>query len=280
MKRLYEADRGRLFEYVGREPEMNLFFVGDVENYGLESEIVSAYALPDGDDWDCVLLQYFDMYLIYSQREKLQAGKVAEFLRDRRVDSLSGKTELVRQLQPYYPQLELKETYMCRCGMAQIRRLSPGDDPEKEPCPGRIWEKEASDVELRPVAAEECPELVRLYMEIEEFSLAKEGPEKAQKTLEADFARGELAVGVYENGVLAAIARTSGSGSSGAMLVGVATRPGFRKKGYATAAVTELCRRSFLAGKQFLCLFYDNPEAGRIYRRIGFEEIGFYAMLK
>jgi predicted GNAT family acetyltransferase len=30
---------------------------------------------------------------------------------------------------------------------------------------------------------------------------------------------------------------------------------------------------------QFLCLFYNNPEAGAIYRRIGFREMGAYMIL-
>lgn len=64
-----------------------------------------------------------------------------------------------------------------------------------------------------------------------------------------------------------------------AMIVSVATRPGFRGRGYASATVAALCRGAFAGGKQFLCLFYDNPDAGRIYRRLGFAELGQYAML-
>lgn len=298
-KKLNESDRERLFAYVGREPEINLFFIGDIENYGLESETVSAYALIDGDEWDCVLLQYFDMYLVYSQKENFRVEAAADFLRERQVDSLSGKAEIVRQLQPYYPQMKLKETYMCRCNKAGMQTVSPGENQEKLRISGGNSEQAVSfgsnpgakgpqmgtdlpecTVEIRLMTAEECTEIMGLYLEIEEFTFAHDDPEKAGKTLEADFASGELAVGVFENGTLAAIARTSGSNRSSAMLVGVATRPGFRKKGYATAAVAELCRRSFASGKEFLCLFYDNPEAGKIYHRIGFEEIGFYGMIK
>lgn len=272
MRRLGEADRERLLEYVGREPEMNLFFFGDIENYGLESETVSVYASSDGEDWDCVLLEYFDMYLIYSQRQDFQAGAVVEFLRGRTVESLSGKAELIRRLQPCYPKLNLSETYMCRCNKAGLQRAFP-ERAAGGSLPG-------DTAEIRLMTAKESREIVELYMEIEEFAHAYAEPEKAKRRLEANFASGELVAGVFENGILAAVAGTSGSNSRSSMLVGVATRPGFRKKGYATAAVGELCRRSFEAGREFLCLFYDNPAAGRIYRSMGFEEIGLYDMLR
>lgn len=276
MKKLYEADRKRLMEYVEKEPEINLFFIGDIENYGMESDTVSVYALADGEEWDCVLLQYFDMYLIYSQKLCFRAEAVAEFLRGRKLDSLSGKTELIRQLQPYYPELTLKETYLCSYTQAEEAAAGPETIRDFH-AEGRLPE---GDVEIRPIKAEECPEIVDLYLQIEEFEYSHKHPEDALKTLQADFDSGEMAVGAFENGRLAAIARTSGSNTASAMLVGVATRPGFRRKGYATLVVQELCRSAFEAGKQYLCLFYDNPEAGKIYHRIGFKETGFYAMLR
>lgn len=64
------------------------------------------------------------------------------------------------------------------------------------------------------------------------------------------------------------------------MITGVATLKEYRGKGLATETVTALCREAFGEGKKFLCLFYDNPAAGRIYNRIGFRETGQYAMLR
>ena len=31
---------------------------------------------------------------------------------------------------------------------------------------------------------------------------------------------------------------------------------------------------------KLLCLFYDNPEAGRIYKRLGFTDIGMWTMYR
>lgn len=65
-----------------------------------------------------------------------------------------------------------------------------------------------------------------------------------------------------------------------AMIVGVATAREYRGKGYASAVVQTLCRNCFDRGKKYLCLFYDNPAAGRIYHRIGFKALGEYGMLR
>ncbi len=42
--------------------------------------------------------------------------------------------------------------------------------------------------------------------------------------------------------------------------------------------LSKLCS-DLLKRNKTLCLFYDNPKAGRVYRRIGFKEIGIWTML-
>jgi predicted GNAT family acetyltransferase len=58
-----------------------------------------------------------------------------------------------------------------------------------------------------------------------------------------------------------------------AMIGGVFTPEPLRNKGYASAAMSALCTSLISDGRQ-PCLFYDNPAAGTIYRRLGFAEIG------
>ncbi len=55
--------------------------------------------------------------------------------------------------------------------------------------------------------------------------------------------------------------------------MGLGVEKPWRNRGYASAALTRLCAELLAQGKQ-PCLFYDNPAAGVIYRRLGFEDIG------
>jgi predicted GNAT family acetyltransferase len=56
------------------------------------------------------------------------------------------------------------------------------------------------------------------------------------------------------------------------MVVSVMTHPDYRRGGYATSCVSGLCEVLLSEGKS-LCLFYDNPAAGNIYKKLGFEDI-------
>jgi predicted GNAT family acetyltransferase len=63
------------------------------------------------------------------------------------------------------------------------------------------------------------------------------------------------------------------------MVVSVMTRPGYRGRGYATACVSRLCADLLREGKR-VCLLYNNPAAARIYRRLGFGDIGDWLVLR
>jgi hypothetical protein len=65
---------------------------------------------------------------------------------------------------------------------------------------------------------------------------------------------------------------TSRETPNGACISAVYTPRERRRRGYASAAVTELSSRLLGAGKQFCCLYTDlaNPTSNSIYRRIGY----------
>ena len=78
---------------------------------------------------------------------------------------------------------------------------------------------------------------------------------------------------IEENKKVVSMAKSTSENSTHAMVVGVGTHPMYRKKGYATKCVVKLCN-SLLNDKKIPCLFYDNEEAGKIYKKIGFKELG------
>jgi len=42
--------------------------------------------------------------------------------------------------------------------------------------------------------------------------------------------------------------------------------------------LSKLCS-DFIERNKSLCLFYDNPKAGKVYHKIGFKEVGRWTML-
>lgn len=265
MRILHEEDREEILAYVGKEPEMNLFFIGDIENFGVENETVNIYLHEERNRWDFLILRFHRYFLLYSQYEDYNAGEAIAFFEGQQPDCISGKTVLLDRIASAFPQWTVQSTYMSRCdrvegsfsgsGELAVRRLEQGD----------------------------AAEAIDLLTEIQEFSktFKREEREEQIRRMEEEMVRGSKAVmGGFLNGRMIATASTSAEHSESAMIVGVATAEEHRGKGYASAVVEALCRDCFERGKKYLCLFYDNPVAGRIYNRIGFQELGEYGMLR
>lgn len=67
-------------------------------------------------------------------------------------------------------------------------------------------------------------------------------------------------------------------GRDAGLIGGVFTLPEARGKGYAAACTAAISQDLQRDGK-LPCLFYENPVAGRVYRRLGFEDAGLWALL-
>lgn len=249
--------------YALLEPEFNLFLIGDLENYGLESENVSLYT---ADTWaggalPYLILDYRNNFLFYSHTADYNKEEVAGFLSGHQMRNLSGKRELIEPLIPLLKGLELVPTYLSR-----LDRPAIPDDPS---------------FQARRLTPDDVGAIYGLLNQIEEFFTmrTKSEEENREDILNSITKEGRM-YGVFENGTLAAAAGTSAENSMSAMVVSVATLPEYRGRGYATRLVTRLCQECLDEGMKFLCLFYDNPEAGAIYRKIGFKEMGQYAMVR
>lgn len=259
--KLTNEDIPAVLEYIKDEPEVNLFIEGDIELYGLESEVVTLWAF--GEQWDCLLLKYYSNFMVSSKNETVDTLPIAEFLKDYNMQVISGKESLVRQLLPHYPSRSVQGTYLCRL--------------RKEDLVPFHHEK----LDIKQLQASDAQAIVDLYKLIEEFArlYRDREEEKLQQTYD-NYMKGCLGYGLFVQGKLICTAYNTATTSSGAMIVGVATHPDHRMKGYASHVMSVLCQESFEAGLSFLCLFYDNPLAGKIYHRLGFQTIGRWGMLK
>ncbi|HZO89024.1 MAG TPA: GNAT family N-acetyltransferase [Chthonomonadaceae bacterium] len=77
---------------------------------------------------------------------------------------------------------------------------------------------------------------------------------------------------------IASCALLNVEGRDAGLIGGVYTLPEARGKGYASACTAALSLDLQRDGK-LPCLFYENPVAGRVYRRLGFEDAGQWAVL-
>jgi len=262
MKKLTENDKERLFEYIAAEPEMNLFFFGDVEKLGIDSDVCEVFALENEGGWDAVILRYMKFYNVYSRYGSYDADAVAEFLKSREeIKSISGKAQVISSLERFFPSFRFEKTYMSRCNEAVE------------------FEHRAKGVVRRRVLPDDAMAVVELFCRIDEFKdnyLGRE--EECAEEERVTIGRGATCYGYFHGNELVSYAQMSAENSQSAMLIGVATLPEWRGLGLASANVSALCREEFDEGRKFVCLFYNNPDAGRIYNKIGFHEIGEYTL--
>lgn len=123
---------------------------------------------------------------------------------------------------------------------------------------------------IREAGVGDVPRIHALRQEILEF-----GPSMPMTELHALVAGGENRIFYLENGLqrVEAAATLTSRSLYGAVVASVMTHPASRGKGYATALTHYASERVLRAGGT-PCLFYDNPEAWRIYQRLGYRVTG------
>jgi predicted GNAT family acetyltransferase len=263
MLRLTDRDRVKILAYVSVEPEFNIFFIGDIENFGVDCPEVSVYAGGENDRWDCLVLRYINDYVVYSRDNLYDAAAVAGFLRaQQNAGMISGKLSSVALLEPYFPERKLRSTILTKC--TGVLKSFPAP----------------REIDIRMLTPDDAEAIVDLMFQIDEFSSTYTNRDESIRKQKISLSHGSTCCGAFEGGTLVASAQTTAENSLSAMVVGVATHPDRRGRGYASAVVSQLCRDAFTKGKRFLCLFYDNPTAGRIYNKVGFAPIGDYALFK
>ncbi|KZE69118.1 hypothetical protein AWM68_02300 [Fictibacillus phosphorivorans] len=111
--------------------------------------------------------------------------------------------------------------------------------------------------------------IVDLYMKVPEFEGDNHNPEVIAQNITKGWFRNYV---IENDGEYVSSASTVCENSLSAMISAVCTLKSQKNKRYATKCLENLIYDLQKEGKT-LCLFYDNAEAGRIYKRLGFKDI-------
>ncbi|WP_164491648.1 GNAT family N-acetyltransferase [Staphylospora marina] len=263
IRELTNADRERVLEYLQKESSLNLFLIGDIHNHGFQRDFMQLWGDFDGEgNLRAVLLRWYNNYLPYS-RQDFDASGFVRLIRERGdLRMMSGIAEVVNR----FKEVGLPLDWSNRRDM-HFAELTSGERlvPDEAPEPFRIRKATLNDV----------PKMMELQNQIVEFAHATNVEQSLRKMFESGDGRAYL---VTLNDQVVAMGRTTAENPYSGMVVGVATHPDHRKKGLGSLIVSRLSRELLAAGKH-LCLFYDNPAAGSIYRRLGYREIGMWSMV-
>lgn len=257
IRKLIDEDREMVMNFVLKKPAENLFIIGDIEVYGFDTEFQTLWGQFDNsEELIAVLLKYEGNYIPYTESDINWKEFAAIINNDPNMTELSGLKPIVEKLEPFIVKNMKRKSsfYYAKC---QSLKISKSED-------------ELQSVEV--LSVEQLEELVALLKTVPEFQHANITVESKKRTIENKTGRTYF---IRMHGEMATTASTTAENSSSAMIVAVATKEQYKRKGLATDCIIKLCQDLLKEGKE-LCLFYDNPDAGKIYKRLGFEDIGFW----
>ena len=255
MKKLSFNESKKLFPFLSREKEYNLFIIGDIENTSPDADYMEIFIDGELEQPKGVLMRYYKFFVIYSPDE-MDYKSAAEIIRDfKQAMILSGKTSCIDKITPYLKDMIKEESKM---------HFAVLKEPNLDYC----------GLPVRRASIEDAGQLLDLLNSIEEFYVTDE--ESFNESLKKGTTRRYV---VEKDGKIVSTAASTAETSDLAMIIGVATLKEYRNQGLASCVVSKLCSDLLSEGKT-PCLFYDNPKAGKIYQRLGFREIGTWKMIR
>ncbi|MEH7255502.1 GNAT family N-acetyltransferase [Neobacillus niacini] len=259
MRKLTKLDHEQVLSFLSTEPSINLFIIGDLEAFGYDTDFQDIWAeFDEQGEIIAVLLRFYQSFIPYAKGDFNVSDFVSIISSFPEPHLLSGKTEIVEKFEPY-KELHLgkkQETFFAECTNTNYL--------------------DRSNLDIKKADIADIDRILSLRRSIDEFHIRDDAREMLLTSMMSKTARTYF---TEENGLMTACVSTAAENSMSAMIVGVCTRKEFRRKGLATAIMQNLISDVLNEGK-VLCLFFDNPEAGRIYKRLGFKDIGMWTMYR
>ena len=250
-RKLRSSDKDKLFKYLEKERAYNLFIFGDVENYGFETDFQELWAELEDDQYIAVLLRYKNFCILYADGNftiKWFADKIRSY---KGIEGVSGKREIIEAVSVLLKHKKIRHQYLSELGDLE-------DIPD-----------EFVRAKVETAEPEHAKELYELEAKIKEFNDFSNSIEKVEEALRS---------GRSKTYFIRDAGKTTAETKDSVMVIGVCTHPDYRGKGYASFCTARLSYDFLKAGKK-PCLFYDNPDAGKIYRKIGYKELGRWDLM-
>jgi len=249
LKKIEGSEWKKLLPFLYRRKELNMFMIGDIENTNPDSKHLEIFLDGDFERPDGILLRYYKFFVL-ADSDKTDFEEAAEIIRRyKEAMMLSGTVGGIDGISPYLSDLLKEEDTLHFAVLKEPSLIEPIH-------------------KVRRATMKDALKLLAFLGSIEEFHATEE--ESFMATLKDGSTRRYM---IEDGSEIVATAASTSESSDMAMIIGVATRKDFRGRGLASAVVSRLCEDLLAEGK-IPCLLYDNPEAGRIYNRLGFREIG------
>jgi predicted GNAT family acetyltransferase len=270
IRSLAEDDRDEVMALLTPESGRNVFIIGDVENYGFRTEFQELWGdFDSAGKLRAVLLRYYGSFIPYAPAIFNVDGLAGILLRQRgRMTAFSGLDRVIQSFEacPGILPPEARRRRLFLMELSAAEDVATFSEPQPQFGAGLGAPERA--------VPDDVPSCLALWRLVDGSAVAVDMEQSLRLELQTGAARLYM---FRSHGQVVAMARTTAENSRAAVITGVATHPDYRRRGLATHLLAILGRELLSEGKR-PCLFYDNPEAGSIYRRLGFLDIGVWVM--
>jgi uncharacterized protein len=258
IRKLKESDRQISLNFLSEEPAINLFIIGDIENNGFDEDFQELWdSFNENNDLVGILLRYHESFVPYFNDKNFNVEEFKKIINSfPGCKIISGKESIVDNFIDTLKDPKVK--YMNFCELKSNEKLS------------------ADKNNVFIATEKDAKEVYDLLLSIDEFdTVSTNSPERISENIRSKTSR--IYYSKNEKDEICAVTQSTAECTKAAMIVGVACKKEDRKKGHVTKCLSSLCDDLLKEGKS-LCLFYDNPKAGNIYHRLGFENIDRWTM--
>ncbi|AIO19025.1 hypothetical protein KQ51_01148 [Candidatus Izimaplasma bacterium HR1] len=259
IRKLTELDRTKVLDYLYKEASYNIFIIGDIEAFGFDKDFQTIYGEIENNEFISVQLFYNEHAIYYANKTVFNTAYL-DIYKNHKFNYMSGKEELMTLIKPHLSQeFNFKPMHFCQATSIDI-------------------EVEITEEIKLVKTKEDVIKLYNLLITINEFGIQHKSLEDFIKSTEKGLEMGTKLY-VEKDGKMVSTVATTADTTINAMVVGVATDTNYRKQGYASQLMISLMKEYIINKKKDLCLFYDNPKAGKIYKRLGFKDVGKWVMM-
>ncbi len=254
---LTDPDYDLAYTFCAQAPVLNLYFLGNLEALGVQSDICEFWgSFDDAGDLSGVLMRYMDGWNIadglgcdYTGFGNIIDNHPAGAAR------LQDNPRFIDSFKPY-----LQHYHATANVSEQLCWLDPADlDPTSKSWP------------VRGATQADFDNLCRFYGDAEDMTRSPRG---VQRPLQDT----RVFVVEIENQIVSSVL-TNAETRTHAMIGGVYTPPQYRGNGYAKTAMVALCQ-SLVTDVLQPVLYYQNPLAGHIYCSLGFKNLGVWRSVR
>ena len=253
IKKATEQNRAEINNYLNTDAEINTFLLADILHYGFESDFQEVWISYKNGKMNGVILRYSADYLFYTRAGISDFEPVTNFLLEQSPASIHMRGELADTFLPYLSEYNKHSMTLCR--LDDFTLLSE--------------HSEAAQL----AATSEALEIAEQFFKIDELTeLYMYDADTLAEIIRNRINSGEgLHMYIRNGGEIAAHGNIGAMAEKSAFINAVFTLPQFRGRGYAKTIVSALCRYLLERGKTPV-LSFDNPDAGRLYYKLGFKQ--------